>query len=172
LVCVTCTSPIRLVFPYLDTLKLSKGTPLSCSPFCDTNAIPYHPHVQLFVVCTNARLPTNRAVWFDVTKGRSYEHGHEARAAASRAEPADLAISMQGLVSRRYLAVALFCVAEPLSKEWRYDWYSEILRAGLDCVGRIKEDLERGPTYFTAKLRAEFMFVLLLHRGSCTVRSL
>jgi hypothetical protein len=79
---------------------------------------------------------------------------------------------MQGLVSRRYLAVALFCVAEPLSKEWRYDWYSEILRAGLDCVGRIKEDLERGPTYFTAKLRAEFMFVLLLHRGSCTVRSL
>jgi hypothetical protein len=69
----------------------------------------------------NARLPTNRTVWFDVTKGRSYEHGHEDRAAASCAERADRAIAMQSLVSRRYLAVALFCVAEPLSKEWRYD---------------------------------------------------
>jgi hypothetical protein len=56
----------------------------------------------------NARLPTNRAVWSDVTKGRTYEHGHEDRAAASRAEPADRAIATQGPVSRCYLAVAPF----------------------------------------------------------------
>jgi hypothetical protein len=56
----------------------------------------------------NARLPTNRAVWSDVIKGRSYEHGHEDREAASRAKSADRAIATQGPVSRRYLAVALF----------------------------------------------------------------
>jgi hypothetical protein len=56
----------------------------------------------------NSRLPTNLAVWSDVTKGRSYEHGHEDRAAASSAEPADRAIATQGPFSRRYLAVALF----------------------------------------------------------------
>jgi len=56
----------------------------------------------------NAHLPTNRSVLSDVTKGRSYERGHEDRAAASRAEPADRSIATQGPVSRRYLAVALF----------------------------------------------------------------
>jgi len=56
----------------------------------------------------NARPRTNRAVWSDVTKGPSYERGHEDRAAASCAEPADRAIATQGPVSRRYLSVALF----------------------------------------------------------------
>jgi hypothetical protein len=164
--CATCTSTLHLLFFYMDTLKLSvEGHPIVVQSFL---------WYSLSSTCSVIRCLHKTRVFplialFGVTSSRAVHMNMVTKIV--RQHPADCAIATQSPVSRRYLAVAL-CVAEPLRKEWRYDWYSEILRAVLDCVGRIKEYLVLGPTYFTTKLRAEFTFVLLLRGGSYVVLSL